>query len=77
VQELFLEDGRQAFRRMLGAQERLAAEAKKEAEGVKDKSMVQVDDVLVFRQFSKGSVGDSVDVSIIIFFIPLQDVHFR
>jgi hypothetical protein len=40
--------GRKAFSRMLTAQEKMAAE-KKEAE----KTIVQVDDLLVFRQFSK------------------------
>jgi hypothetical protein len=60
VQEIFLEDGRKAFGRMLGAQEKRAQE-KKAVESDK-KKIVQVDDLLMFRQFSKKTADDSIDV---------------
>ncbi|KAL4064123.1 adaptin N terminal region-domain-containing protein [Scleroderma yunnanense] len=59
VNEMFLQDTRTAYAKMLGAQEKRAAE-KKEAETVKEK-IVQVDDLLTFRQFSKKSADDAVD----------------
>lgn len=59
VNEVFLKDTRTAYAKMLGAQEKRAAE-KKESETVKEK-IVQVDDLLTFRQFSKKSVDDAVD----------------
>ena len=61
VSEIFLQDGRKALGRMLTAQEKRAAE-KKEAESEK-KTIVQVDDLLVFRQFSKKIADDAIDVS--------------
>jgi coatomer subunit beta len=60
VSEIFLQDGRKALGRMLTAQEKRAAE-KKEAES--EKTIVQVDDLLVFRQFSKKIADDAIDVS--------------
>jgi coatomer subunit beta len=60
VQEIFLKDGRKAFGRMLGAQEKRAQE-KKAVENEK-KKVVQVDDLLTFRQFSKKTADDSIDV---------------
>ncbi|KAI5991742.1 adaptin N terminal region-domain-containing protein [Pisolithus orientalis] len=59
VNEIFLKDSRAAYAQMLGAQEKRAAE-KKAAETVKE-NVVQVDDLLTFRQFSKKSVDDAVD----------------
>lgn len=77
VHEIFLTDTRSAFSRMLGAQEvwlvcaldegcadrlrqKRAAE-KKEAETTKA-VVVQVDDLLTFRQFSKKTADDAIDV---------------
>jgi coatomer subunit beta len=60
VSEIFLNDGRKAFGKMLTAQEKRAAD-KKEAESEK-KAVVQMDDLLVFRQFSKKT-DDAIDVS--------------
>ncbi|KAJ7684598.1 coatomer protein [Mycena polygramma] len=59
VQEIFLEDTKTAFSRMLGAQEKRASE-KKEAETSKV-AAVQVDDLLTFRQFSKKSADEAID----------------
>ncbi|KAI6024365.1 adaptin N terminal region-domain-containing protein [Pisolithus marmoratus] len=59
VNEIFLEDSRAAYAQMLGAQEKRAAE-KKAAETVKE-NVIQVDDLLTFRQFSKKSVDEAVD----------------
>ncbi|KAJ7273107.1 coatomer protein [Mycena rebaudengoi] len=59
VQEIFLEDTKTAFTRMLGAQEKRAAE-KKEAETTKV-AAVQVDDLLTFRQFSKKAADEAID----------------
>ncbi|KAI5988860.1 adaptin N terminal region-domain-containing protein [Pisolithus orientalis] len=59
VNEIFLKDSRAAYAQMLGAQEKRAAE-KKAAETVKE-NVIQVDDLLTFRQFSKKSVDDAVD----------------
>ncbi|KAL0064237.1 coatomer subunit beta [Marasmius tenuissimus] len=58
VHEIFLDDTKKAFERMLTSQEKRAAE-KKEAESVK-KVAVQVDDLLSFRQFSKKA-EDAID----------------
>ncbi|KAJ7243405.1 coatomer protein [Mycena haematopus] len=59
VQEIFLEDTKTAFSRMLGAQEKRASE-KKEAETTKV-AAVQVDDLLTFRQFSKKAADEAID----------------
>ncbi|KAH6911094.1 coatomer beta subunit [Coprinopsis sp. MPI-PUGE-AT-0042] len=59
VHEAFIEDTKSAFTKMLGAQEKRAAE-KKAAETEK-KVSVQVDDLLSFRQFSKRSADDAID----------------
>ncbi|KAK7045761.1 coatomer subunit beta [Paramarasmius palmivorus] len=59
VHEIFLDDTKKAFERMLTAQEKRAAE-KKEAESEK-KTIVQVDDLLSFRQFSKKGADDVLD----------------
>ncbi|ESK83897.1 coatomer subunit beta [Moniliophthora roreri MCA 2997] len=59
VHEIFLDDTKKAFERMLTAQEKRAAE-KKEAESEK-KAIVQVDDLLSFRQFSKKGGEDAID----------------
>src|SRR5438105_4965953 len=61
VHEIFLKDGRKAFGKMLGAQEKRAAE-KKAAES-KKADVVQVDDLLTFRQFSKKTADDAIDVT--------------
>lgn len=60
VQEIFMQDTKAAYSKMIAAQEKKAAE-KKEAEAAK-KSVVQVDDLLTFRQFSKKAADDIVDV---------------
>ncbi|KAF7294718.1 Coatomer protein [Mycena indigotica] len=62
VQEIFLQDTKTAFSRMLGAQEKRAAE-KKESESSKA-TVVQVDDLLSFRQFTKKAVDEAIDVSV-------------
>jgi coatomer subunit beta len=72
VSEIFLEDGRKAFGKMLGAQEKRAAE-KKEAESEK-KAAVQVDDLLTFRQFSKKTADDAIDVGY--FFIRICEAKY-
>ncbi|KAJ7221746.1 coatomer protein [Mycena pura] len=59
VHEIFLEDTKTAFSRMLGAQEKRANE-KKEAETSKV-AAVQVDDLLTFRQFSKKAADEAID----------------
>jgi coatomer subunit beta len=59
VHEVFLEDTKRAYSKMLGAQEKRAAE-KKEAETTKTVA-VQVDDLLSFRQFSKKTADDAID----------------
>ncbi|KAF8814026.1 coatomer protein [Phlegmacium glaucopus] len=59
VHEVFLEDTKSAFSKMLGAQEKRAAE-KKEAETTKTVA-VQVDDLLSFRQFSKKTADEAID----------------
>ncbi|KAF8555045.1 Coatomer, beta subunit [Imleria badia] len=59
VNDMFLKDTRVAYGKMLGAQEKCAAE-KKEAESTKE-SIVQVDDLLNFRQFSKKSADDAIN----------------
>ena len=67
VQEAFLADTKSAFTRMLTAQEKRAAE-KKEKETSKKAKIIQVDDVLSFRQFSKKAADDAIDVG----FFPLN-----
>ncbi|KIK29672.1 hypothetical protein PISMIDRAFT_671608 [Pisolithus microcarpus 441] len=59
VNEIFLTDSRAAYAQMLGAQEKRAAE-KKAVETVKE-NVIQVDDLLTFRQLSKKSVDEAVD----------------
>ncbi|KAG7085738.1 hypothetical protein E1B28_003281 [Marasmius oreades] len=59
VHEIFLDDTKQAFERMLASQEKRAAE-KKETESEK-KVAVQVDDLLSFRQFLKKGADDAID----------------
>ncbi|KAF7970467.1 hypothetical protein HWV62_23875 [Athelia sp. TMB] len=59
VQQIFLEDTKAAYTKMLGAQEAKAAE-RKEAETTKA-AIVQVDDLLSFRQFSKKSADEAID----------------
>ncbi|KAG6333321.1 hypothetical protein ID866_5769 [Astraeus odoratus] len=59
VEEMFLKDTRSAYAKMLGAQEKRAAE-KRETESAKEQA-VQVDDLLTFRQFSKKSLDNAVD----------------
>jgi coatomer subunit beta len=80
VHEVFLEDTKSAFSKMLGAQEvcccfffeddlsdkqhdKKRAAEKKEAETTKTVA-VQVDDLLSFRQFSKKTADDAIDVSV-------------
>ena len=71
VSEIFLEDGKKAFGRMLDAQEKRAAD-KKEAETEKKKNVVQVDDLLLFRQFSKKTADDAIDVGPIRWFVGVR-----
>ncbi|RDB21726.1 Coatomer subunit beta [Hypsizygus marmoreus] len=59
VHEIFLTDTKAAYSKMLDAQEKRAAE-KKELETTK-KVVVQVDDLLTFRQFSKKTADDAID----------------
>ncbi|KAJ3485247.1 hypothetical protein NLI96_g5074 [Meripilus lineatus] len=59
VHEMFLEDTKAAYSKMIAAQEKKAAE-KKELESSKTVE-VQVDDLLTFRQFSKKASDDLVD----------------
>ncbi|KAG1831527.1 coatomer beta C-terminal region-domain-containing protein [Suillus variegatus] len=59
VHDIFLKDTKAAYSKMLVAQEKKAAE-KKEAENTKE-HVVQVDDLLTFRQFSKKSADDPID----------------
>ncbi|KAJ7043131.1 coatomer protein [Mycena alexandri] len=59
VEEIFLADGKTAFSRMLGAQEKRATE-KIAAETTKV-AAVQVDDLLSFRQFSKKAADEAID----------------
>jgi len=78
VHDIFLKDTKAAYSKMLVAQEvrvyspplrimllmgtqKKAAE-KKESESTRD-HVVQVDDLLTFRQFSKKSADDPIDVS--------------
>lgn len=80
VHEVFLEDTKTAFSKMLGAQEvcfsrtplyhnltfffkKKRAAEKKEAETTKTVA-VQVDDLLSFRQFSKKTADEAIDVSV-------------
>ncbi|KAG5644963.1 hypothetical protein DXG03_007333 [Asterophora parasitica] len=59
VQQIFLSDTKAAYSKMLGAQEKKAAE-KKELETTKA-VVIQVDDLLSFRQFSKKTADDAID----------------
>ncbi|KAG6901575.1 hypothetical protein C0995_010343 [Termitomyces sp. Mi166 len=59
VQEVFLKDTKAAYSKMLGAQEKLAAD-KKASEATKA-TIVQVDDLLSFRQFTKKTADDAID----------------
>ncbi|KAI0931475.1 hypothetical protein AcW1_001131 [Taiwanofungus camphoratus] len=59
VHDIFLKDTKAAYSKMLTAQEKKAAE-KKDAESAKAK-IVQVDDLLTFRQFSKKAADDVID----------------
>ncbi|KAF8635297.1 hypothetical protein AX15_000475 [Amanita polypyramis BW_CC] len=59
VHQVFLHDTRATFSKMLGAQEKQAAE-KKEAESSKT-TVIQVDDLLNFRQLSKRAIDDMID----------------
>ncbi|KZT30989.1 coatomer protein [Neolentinus lepideus HHB14362 ss-1] len=59
VHEIFLHDTRAAYSYMLTAQEKRAAE-KKAAEATQE-AIVQVDDLLMFRQFSKKTADDAID----------------
>jgi len=59
VHEIFLQDTKAAYSKMLAAQEAKAAE-RKDAEATKA-VIVQVDDLLSFRQFSKKSADDAID----------------
>ena len=61
VHEIFLKDTKAAYSKMINAQEKKAAE-KKESESAKTIA-IQVDDLLSFRQFSKKSADDVLDVS--------------
>ncbi|KAF9528156.1 coatomer protein [Crepidotus variabilis] len=59
VEQVFLEDTKSAFSKMLGAQEKRAAE--KKAAETKKEAIVQVDDLLSFRQFSKKTADEVID----------------
>ncbi|KAF8730552.1 hypothetical protein AX14_005483 [Amanita brunnescens Koide BX004] len=59
VHQIFLHDTRETFSKMLGAQEKRAAE-KREAESLKA-AAIQVDDLLSFRQFSKRAADEMID----------------
>ncbi|EJF67089.1 coatomer protein [Dichomitus squalens LYAD-421 SS1] len=61
VHEIFLKDTKAAYSKMVAAQEKKAAE-KKESEKAKA-AIVQVDDLLTFRQFSKRAADDVIDDS--------------
>jgi len=59
VHDIFLKDTRTAYAKMLSAQEKKAAE-KREQESAQEK-IVQVDDLLTFRQFTRKAVDDVID----------------
>jgi coatomer subunit beta len=59
VQEVFLHDTKLAYSNMLHAHEKQAA-LKKEAESTKA-TIIQVDDLLSFRQFSKKTADEAID----------------
>ncbi|KAI0734370.1 coatomer protein [Fomitopsis betulina] len=59
VHDVFLKDTRSAYAKMLNAQEKKAAE-KREQERAEEK-IVQADDLLTFRQFTKKAVDDVFD----------------
>ncbi|KIY48173.1 coatomer protein [Fistulina hepatica ATCC 64428] len=60
VHEIFLQDTKAAFSKMLTAREKRAA-SKKAAESQEKATIVQVDDLLSFRQFSKKIADDVID----------------
>ncbi|KIK68837.1 hypothetical protein GYMLUDRAFT_34829 [Collybiopsis luxurians FD-317 M1] len=60
IKEIFLKDTKKAFERMIGAQEKRAAE-KREADSSRKAAVVQVDDLLSFRQFSKKGADQDLD----------------
>ncbi|KAL1738136.1 coatomer beta C-terminal region-domain-containing protein, partial [Schizophyllum fasciatum] len=60
VHDIFLRDSQTAYTRMLSAQEKRAAETKA-AESAKP-TVVQVDDLITFSQFSKKAADDIIDV---------------
>ncbi|KAL1759385.1 adaptin N terminal region-domain-containing protein [Schizophyllum commune] len=59
VHDIFLRDSQTAYTRMLGAQEKRAAETRA-AESAKP-AVVQVDDLITFSQFSKKAADDIID----------------
>ncbi|KAI0323051.1 coatomer beta subunit [Amylostereum chailletii] len=59
VHDIFLTDTKAAYSKMVAAQEKKAAE-KKALEATKE-SIIQVDDLLSFRQFSKKAADDVID----------------
>ncbi|KAH9929686.1 coatomer protein [Fomitopsis serialis] len=59
VHDIFLKDTRSAYAKMLSAQEKKAAE-KREQESAQEK-IVQVDDLLTFRQFTRKAVDNVID----------------
>ncbi|RPD65015.1 coatomer protein [Lentinus tigrinus ALCF2SS1-7] len=61
VHQIFLKDTKAAYSKMVAAQEKKAAE-KKELEKAEAK-IIQVDDLLTFRQFSKKAADDVIDDS--------------
>ncbi|KAH9897960.1 coatomer protein [Cubamyces lactineus] len=61
VHEIFLKNTKAAYSKMVAAQEKKAAE-KQESEKAKA-AIVQVDDLLTFRQFSKKAADDVIDDS--------------
>ncbi|KAI0652316.1 coatomer protein [Trametes meyenii] len=61
VHEIFLKNTKAAYSKMVAAQEKKAAE-KRESEKAKA-AIVQVDDLLSFRQFSKKAADDVIDDS--------------
>ncbi|THH18996.1 hypothetical protein EW146_g2085 [Bondarzewia mesenterica] len=59
VHQIFLTDTKAAYSKMVAAQEKKAAE-KRELEASKE-NVIQVDDLLTFRQFSKKTADDVID----------------
>ncbi|KAI5118575.1 hypothetical protein M0805_004191 [Coniferiporia weirii] len=58
AEEVFLKDTKAAYSKMVNAQEKKAAEKKEKEAKV---HVVQVDDLLTFRQFSKKSADEGID----------------